>query len=207
MVTCIICGYGVGNFNPGHNHARSIFSANKKWVKYRNGPGYHFLNADEVEKTYFDNEYFRWKGFYRLIMYNPLQSKYWLSGIGQHTSDLHSIGEFPAPTDYNKAFIGIPPQGTAGLTPFYDAKSFDCLGLPVIVHMRCWNLAQWVLGSTLEINLELFVAITLKNVRNLTLRKDAAGVRSSLPHTNCKIIDAMGKLPVELTTSKISNEF
>jgi hypothetical protein len=137
------------------------------------------------------------------VMYDSHYSRCWISGIGQYISDCNTKGKFLAPTDYNRAFIGVPPQSTEGLTQLYNGTEFNwllgeerptqfsCEQLPVTIHMRCWNLAQWVLGPTLEENLELVVAISLKRVRILTLQKHPKGVGSSLPHINSKKIREM----------------
>lgn len=136
-------------------------------------------------------------------MYDPHERRYWLSGIGHHISEYGTSGKFLAPTDYYRAFIGVPPQGIEGVTQLYDGSQFSwllgesrlttfcCAPLPAVVHMRCWNLAQWVLGSTLEKNLELFVAMSLKNVISFTLRKDKEGARSSLTQAEGRKIRAI----------------
>lgn len=71
LVPCIVCGYGVGTSTPAYDHIDHIFSEKGKWKKYRKwkrnstGPGYHFLEAGEIENLYFSG-HFGWQEFHRL---------------------------------------------------------------------------------------------------------------------------------------------
>lgn len=82
------------------------------------------------------------------------------------------------PKEQGEAFIGNPTEDMKGLLSMkekvatwwhhYLLPKTNWRMLPVAVHMRCWNLAQHVLGPAVEKNLELFTVISLLKAQELT---------------------------------------
>lgn len=102
-------------------------------------------------------------------MHDSSEQRYKLSGIGQDLGDNYKYASLPL--DSGKFIIGNPTGMEPGLvemhhhflnwwfedlTPKYDWHNFA-----VSIHMRCWVLAQQVIGSKIHDNLELFLAVSL----------------------------------------------
>lgn len=102
-------------------------------------------------------------------MYDSSVQRYKPSGIGQDLGDDYKY-EF-LPLDSGKFMFGNPTGMEPGLiqmhydfytwwfedlTPKYDWHNFA-----VSIHMRCWVLAQQVIGSRIHDNLELFLAVSM----------------------------------------------
>ena len=101
-------------------------------------------------------------------MYDSSKGEFTLTGIGWR-----SQWKFSAPKDATKAFAGVPPEDRKDFTKIYSNTtdfgwrnfeidtSMNGHNSPIGIHMSCWKLAQWQIGSGLADNLELFIAIAL----------------------------------------------
>ena len=102
-------------------------------------------------------------------MYDSSEQRYKLSGIAQDLGDKFKYAFLPL--DSGKFMFGDPTGMEPDLvemhhdfldwwfedlTPKYDWHKFA-----VSIHMRCWVLAQQVIGSKIHDNLELFLAVSL----------------------------------------------
>lgn len=119
----------------------TTFEEDENWKKYREHPGFLFIDARELEGKYFRHYCLStWKTFHRLsrclplrfnyiyrhdlwcinlwspytVFYDSSKEEFILTGIGQKYDD-----EFTAPKDTGKALIGKPPKGRDDLI-IYD---------------------------------------------------------------------------------------
>lgn len=117
-------------------------------------------------------------------MYDPAANCHRLTGIGQ---TLLWMGDrfieedyYCVPSNKNLAVIGFPDEKTqvdliAVHYEYLDWWFFtaepkrDWRKLAVSIHMRCWNLAQYILGPIVETHLDFFTALALRKVREWKL--------------------------------------
>jgi hypothetical protein len=106
-----------------------------------------------------------------LVVWDPRDGQYFLSGISQLTGRIH--GEFLVPLDSDSGVLGFANRRRASIAKVrlapYDR---DCprgddnlFGYPV--HSACWQLIQRIIGSNSEEHLELLMKALRQRYREL----------------------------------------
>ncbi|OJJ43570.1 hypothetical protein ASPZODRAFT_2114122 [Penicilliopsis zonata CBS 506.65] len=106
---------------------------------------------------------------------------YRVTGVGQELDKINGQdsrwGYFSVAREYNKAFLGVPDETDPGmLTVYHPRLSWWNIGeqlkrdwwtLILCVHMRCWTLAQRIIGCTVDSeHLNPVAALLLRQARD-----------------------------------------
>lgn len=116
------------------------------------------------------------------VVYDTATSTHRLTGIG-HTplwigDQFIKENPYRVPRDKSLAVLGVPGDKTDQnpdlIAVYYESLHWwfytaepkrDWRSLAFSIHIRCWNLAQCILGPMVERHLDMFTALMLRKVR------------------------------------------